>query len=193
VDYADFVDAVRAASEALGVAVLGYCLMPDHFHLVVLPKKDGDLSRFMLRVVAAHVRHYRLRYRAETGDKLYASRFRSFPVQKDSHLLDVLRFVESNPARSNAVKRANQWEWSSLATRGTRDTFIDSSLVKIPAGWERSVTQPMDGELETLRTCLFRGRPYGDATWTRRTADRLGLGSSLHPIGRPRKMVAKKK
>ncbi len=110
-DYKDFIEALAAASQALDTAVLGFCLMPDHFHLVVLPKRDGDLSRFMLRVVAAHIRNYRVRYRTAVGEKLFATRFRSFPVQRETYLLDALRVIESKPVRDGVARSPGRWKW----------------------------------------------------------------------------------
>ena len=48
-------------------------------------------------------------------------------------------------------------------------------------------------ELERLRQCVRRGRPCGDEGWVRRTARKLGLESSLRPVGRPKKRPEKKK
>src|SRR5207245_346087 len=107
--------------------VIGYCLMPDHFHLVLWPRKDGDLSRFMLRVATAHLRHYRDHHHGATGERLYAARFRSFPIQNDNHLVSVLRYVESNPVRSELSRRAGQWSWSSFKGRSADDTVVDAS------------------------------------------------------------------
>src|SRR5258708_31316918 len=65
-DYAAFVQMIGKAKEAVPMRVLGYCLMPNHWHLVLWPRADGDLSRFMLRLATSHVRrmHFLRRYHA---------------------------------------------------------------------------------------------------------------------------------
>ncbi len=72
--------------------------------------------------------------------------------------------------------------------------LLDDWPVDRPRGWRRVVNRPEDErELEWLRQCVRRGQPCGDEAWVRRTAIRLGLESSLRPVGRPKKMPEKKK
>src|SRR6266542_5055504 len=93
-DYDAFVAVLARVREIVPVDILAYCLMPNHWHLVLRPKRDGDLSRFMLRVATAHVRRYFAHYQNEAGGHLYQGRFKSFPVEADDHLLALLRYVE---------------------------------------------------------------------------------------------------
>ena len=66
--------------------------------------------------------------------------------------------------------------------------LLDEWPVSEPPDWlDRVNAADTAGELEALRRCVRRGRPYGDEEWVMRTADRLGLSSSLRPPGRPRK------
>lgn len=190
-DYAGFLEALAAAKDAVRMRILGYCLMPDHWHLVVWPRKDGDLSRFVLRVATAHIHRYRDRHHIEAGERLYAERFRSFPIQNDEHLLDILRYIESNAVRAKLAKRPGQWAWSSLKMRGETNGLVEASPVKLPRDWPANVAEPLAEKLVAMQTCRRRSRPYGTEVWTRRTADRLGLGFSLRPQGRPRKNVDK--
>ncbi len=103
---ADYDAYVKILLEGLEVVptmrVLGYCLMPNHWHLVLWPRHDGDLSRYLAWVSNTHVRRYRRHYHDEgRGGHLYQGRFKSFPVQSDGHLLAVLRYVEANALRRN--------------------------------------------------------------------------------------------
>jgi len=72
--------------------------MPNHFHLVLWPHKDGDLSRWMQWLLTAHVRRYHKHY-ASSGH-VWQGRFKAFPIEEDDHLLTVLRYVERNPHRA---------------------------------------------------------------------------------------------
>ena len=193
-DYDAFVALLAEVKRAVpGVRVLAYCLMPNHWHLVLLPRGDGDLSRFMQRLLTAHVRrHHAHRRSEESGGHLYQGRFKSFPVQEDFHLLVVLRYVESNPLRADPplARDPGRWRWCSFAARlsGAPAGLLDEWPVEVPRDWESLVREPLqDRERERLLTSLRRGRPYGDEKWTAKAADRLGLSHTLRPRGRPRK------
>jgi len=97
-DYAAFVRLFDEAQVRCPMRVLAYCLMPNHFHLVVWPWGDGDLSRWMQWLQTTHVRRYHEHYRS-TGH-VWQGRFKAFPIQEDEHLLTVLRYVERNPLRA---------------------------------------------------------------------------------------------
>ncbi len=191
-DYQAFLKALAHACIEIPMPVLGFCLMPNHFHLAVLPKEDGDLSRWMHWVLNTHVRRYHRHY--HSSGHIWQGRFKAFPIQQDEHLLTVLRYLERNPVRANLVKRADQWSWSS-ARYWPQDTGCPSYLalgpVPRPANWLEWVNQPLTpGDLEALRRCVNRGAPFGNAGWVERTAERLQLQSTLRPRGRPRKAGA---
>src|SRR3972149_3567800 len=112
-DFAAFLDLMAEANERLPVRILGYVLMPNHFHLVLWPFGDGDLSRWMQWLLTAHVRRYHRHY-ASSGH-VWQGRFKAFPIQEDEHLLAVLRYVERNALRARLVRRAEQWRWCSLS------------------------------------------------------------------------------
>src|SRR5579871_6302201 len=112
-DFAAFVKRLRRAGERVPVRLLAYCLLPNHFHLVLWPRADGELSDYMMWLLTAHVRRYHQHYHG--SGHVYQGRFRSFPIQEDAHLLTVLRYVERNPVRAGLAERAEDWPWSSAA------------------------------------------------------------------------------
>jgi putative transposase len=192
-DYDAFVRLLAEVKRAVpGVLVLAFCLMPNHFHLVLLPRRDGDLGRFMQRLLTAHVRRHHARHPGATGH-LYQGRFKSFPVQQDDlHLLTLLRYVESNPLRAARplARRPGGWRWCSFALRaaGDPDRLLDEWPVEMPRDWEALVAEPLeDRRRERPLTSLARGRPFGDEKWTTRAAGRLNLSHTLRPRGRPPK------
>src|SRR5665213_1677025 len=111
-DYAAFERVLEKTLELVPVRLLAYCLMPNHWHLVLWPRKDGDLSKFMLRLTTAHVRRQYAHYHDTDGGHLYQGRFKNFPVEEDRHLLTLCRYVEANALRANLVTRAHDWPWS---------------------------------------------------------------------------------
>ena len=176
--------------------ICAYALMPNHFHLVLWPRKDGDLSRFMQWLTMTHTQRWHAHRHSAGHGHLYQSRFKSFPIQANPHFLSVCRYVERNALRAKLVKRAEDWVWCSLACReqklDTSAALLDDWPVDRPRGWRRLVNEPQsEKELDRPHTCLRRGQPYGDEAWTRRTAVKLGLESSLRPVGRSRKVVGK--
>ncbi len=192
-DYDAFVEIMAQACERLPLRVFGWCLMPNHFHLVVRPHADDDLGRWMQWLMTSHVRRYHRHYESE--GHVWQGRYKAFPIQADDHLLTVLRYVERNPLRAGLVERAEAWRWSSLALRGQEPPpkLLKPSPVKLPRNWPTLVNRPQtEAEVQAVRKSIERGTPLGNAVWQRRTADALGLESTLRPRGRPRKPPPKK-
>lgn len=191
-DYDAFLDLLPRACARLPMRVLGWCLMPNHFHLVVRPYADDDLGRWMQWLMTSHVRRYHRHH--HTDGHVWQGRFKAFPIQADDHLLTVLRYVERNPLRACLTERAEAWRWSSLALR-TQDPppkLLASCPVKLPRGWTSLVNRPQtEAEVQAVRRSIERGAPLGGAFWQRRTAEKLGLQSTLRPRGRPRKTSKK--
>jgi putative transposase len=186
-DFAAFLRLLGEACERLPMRVLAYCLLNNHFHLVLWPHGDGDLSRWMQWLLTAHVRRYHRHYHG--SGHVWQGRFKAFPIQQDEHLLTVLRYVERNPVRANLVARAQDWLWSSAAVWGRKEwpAWLEAGPVRYEGNWLRWVNRPQTvAEEESLRKCIARGTPYGGRLWQRLTSRRLGLESSLRPRGRPR-------
>jgi putative transposase len=188
----------QACEREESIRLCAYCLMPNHFHLVLYPAHDGQLSRFMQWLTMTHVQRWHAHRHTGGRGHLYQSRFKSFPIQQDAHFLKVCRYVERNPLRAKLVKRVEKWPWSSLWQREHDSAPLKDHLanwpVKRPANWIERVNQPQDEkELDNLRQSTQRGRPYGAPDWSTRTAKRLNIESSLRPVGRPVKTKAKGK
>src|SRR6266567_1735105 len=117
-DYAAFERTLaQAVTREPGIRLCAYCLMPNHFHLVLWPTADAQLSRFMQWLTMTHAQRWHAHRHTGGRGHLYQSRFKSFPIQADRHFLSVCRYVERNPLRAKLVKRAERWRWSSLWLR----------------------------------------------------------------------------
>jgi putative transposase len=187
-DYAAFLRVLREAHAWLPVRLLAYCLMPNHWHLVAWPHKDGELSEWMRWLTVTHTQRWHAHYRSAGTGPVYQGRFKSLPVQEDDHLLTLLRYVERNPLRAGLVSRAEAWRWSSLGqVEGEEENPVLASWpVSRPRGWTKHVNETQtEAEMQAIRECVIRGRPLGDESWTQKTARRLGLESTLRPRGRP--------
>jgi len=184
-DYAAFARLLGEAGERIDVRLLAFCLMPNHFHLLLWPRQDGDLSRYMMWLTTAHVRRYHQHY--HSSGHVWQGRFRSFPIQEDDHLLSVHRYVERNPLRADLVARAQDWRWSSAAGAREGLPLLSPGPVSHRVDWLRHVNEAQtEAEVERLRECIRRRRPHGDDVWTAATARQMGLTASLRPRGRPR-------
>ena len=111
-DYEAFENILEQAVERYGTEILAWCLMPNHWHLVVKPHEDGELSRFVGWLSLTHTQRWHAHYHNPGSGHLYQGRFKSFPVQEEEHFLTVCRYVERNPLRANLVSRAEQWRSS---------------------------------------------------------------------------------
>ena len=176
------------------LGVLAYCLMPDHWHMVLWLRGEGQLGGFLRAVTIAHSKWWRSRHGRPGDAPLYKDRFRSFPLQMDESVLTICRYVESNPVRAGLTDLAEDWLASSRWRR-VRHNAEDRDLlapmpVGVPPAWGRRVNEPLaPEELSAIRVCLRRGRPFGGRTWQARAAAKLGLEHTLRPRGRPRKNV----
>lgn len=188
----DFLAFLRVLQEGLAkfdVELLCWCVMNNHWHLVLRPRCGPDLSRVMQWVAVTHARRRHAHYRSRGGGHLYQGRFKSFPVQDDRHFLTLCRYVEANPRRAKLLRRAEDWRWSSLGYGADEAIALPLAPwpVERPRGWAKIVNAALDdGDEQRLKASLLRGAPFGDDRWTLRVAQRSGLGGKLKPIGRPR-------
>ncbi len=102
-DEGDFIAFERILAEAVtryGMRLLAYCVLPNHFHLLLWPRGDGDLSQFMQWLTLTHTQRWHAHHQSAGSGHLYQGRFKSFPVQSDDHFLAVCRYVERNARAS---------------------------------------------------------------------------------------------
>ena len=191
-DFEAFERIIEQTLESRPMRILAYCLMSNHWHLVLWPERDGDLGAFMQKLTITHARNWQV-YRRRVGyGHLYQGRYKSFPIESDEHFYQVVRYVERNALRAKLVRRAQDWRFSSLwrrvnGTPESRQLLSDWPLPR-PRSWLQHVNQPQtDAELEAIRRSVRRGQPYGGDAWVRATVTRLGLESTLRPRGRPKK------
>jgi putative transposase len=177
-DFAAFESVLHEAKDWRPVRLLRYRLMPNHWHLVLWPTGDGDLSEFLRWLTVTHTQRWHARHHTSGTGPLYQGRFKSFPVQEDDHLLTVCRYVERNALRAALVEKAEEWRWSSLwrRTQGAAEHWLDAGPLALPADRLEHVNRPeTEAELKALRRSVRRGTPFGEEGWRLRTAKVLGL------------------
>lgn len=189
-DYSAFERIMISAMQRTPIRLLAYCLMPNHWHMVLWPMKDGEMTEFLRWSTITHSQRLHAHRHTAGYGHIYQGRFKSFPIEQDESLLNVLRYVERNALRANLVERAQDWRWCSLWRRlyGDGKLLLSAWPVDVPANWANWVNGAQTAsELEALRNSVNRGTPYGSAGWTTRIANVLGLEFTLRPRGRPRK------
>ena len=188
-DFMAFEQILAEGSQRFGMRVCGYCLMSNHWHLVLWPRGNGDLSAFMKWITVTHSHRWHSAHGTVGIGHLYQGRYKSFPVQDRVYYLTLMRYVESNPLRAELVKRSADWPWSSLAIRcgAEKPLALSDGPMELPQRWKKLVDGFADTPAEEIETCIRRGRPFGDEKWMLKTAKDLSLESALNPRGRPKK------
>jgi putative transposase len=160
-DYSAFLGFLADAGRRFPVVVDGYCLMPNHFHLVLRQSEPKAIPSYLHRVSLLSA----LRLRDETGSSglghVFQRRFWSYAVDDEAGFFRLLRYVEANALRSKLVQRAEQWEWGSLWERSTRGRkLLAPHFRPLPADWVDLVNREQQAEdLSGCRRPVKRGRP----------------------------------
>ncbi len=161
--------------------------MPNHWHFVLWPRDNKEVSEWVKWMTHTHTQRWHAHYHTSGTGHLYQGRFKSFAVQNDAHLLLVLRYVERNALRAGLVEWAEAWRWGSLwqRERGLGGELLSNWPVERPDDWVDFVNEPQsDSELETIRTSVKRGRPFGGDEWVERVVKEYGLESTMRAVGR---------
>lgn len=188
-DYKLFESIFEEAQIKFKVGILAYCLMPNHFHLVLHPSQDGDLQKFMQWLTLTHTQRWHTKNGTTGTGHLYQGRYKSFLVQGDRHLLTVIRYVERNPLRAKLVEKIENWNFSSLARRLTNNPKKQKLLaewpIEMPNEYLAFVSEPMNkNEEDVIRYSVNRSKPFGSGTWSSGMIDKYGLEATMRKRGR---------
>jgi REP element-mobilizing transposase RayT len=129
VDRRSWLAVVEQALERFEATVFGYCLMGNHYH-VVLQTHQPNLSRLMRHVNGVYTQRYNRRHR-KIGH-LFQGRFKAILVDKDAYFLEVCRYVDLNPVRAGMVRRPHDWAWSSYrahTAKAVAPPWLDSAAL----------------------------------------------------------------
>jgi putative transposase len=190
-DYALFEQLLTDGVEEYNVQLLAYCLMPNHWHLVLIPQEDGSLSRFMGWLCNAHTRKWHVAKGTVGQGHLYQGRYKSFLCQEDEHLFTIMRYVERNALKANLVRRAENWQWSSVWRRekGTvnQKQLLSPWPISVPSDYLTILNTPQtQEEEEVLERSVVKGVPYGSEEWTLSMVEKYELQQTMRSVGRPK-------
>ena len=190
-DYQLFESILADAKDFFTMRILGYVIMPNHWHLILYPHKDGDLSRCMQWITLTHTKRIHARNKTTGHGHIYQGRYKSFIVQRDTYLVQLMRYVERNPVRAKLVRKGENWRWSSLWRRvnGSREqkTFLSDLPVDLPKDYLSWVNEMEDDDaLASLRASVNKGTPLGGGSWLDTLLQKYNLSAAMREPGRPK-------
>ena len=164
--------------ERYGVELIGYCLMSNHVHLLVVPRKEDGLARSLKLTHGRFAGYWNAANRS--SGHVWQGRYYSCPLD-EAHLCEALRYAELNPVRARLVARAEDWPWSStpvhcgLAAANPR-LAMDMWRSRWGAEQWRAYleTQANESSIKAIRDSTLGGRPLGSPEFTR------ALGREAH-------------
>jgi putative transposase len=165
-DYTAFERVLEEAARQHPTRILAYCVLPNHWHIVLWPRRDGELTDFVRWLTHTHTMRCHAHFRTSGSGHLYQGRFKAFPVQTDDHFYSVVRYVERNALRTGLVSRAQEWRWSSLWRRRSGNDQAKSLLhawpLPEPSRWIGRKRNPSERPCAHPSTAVRRsGRPSG--------------------------------
>ena len=193
-DFEAFQRCLVRTMDVAPMRVLAYCVMSNHWHLVLWPRHDGELAKFMLRLTLSHARRS-LIHRGQVGTgHLYQGRYKSFAMQDGAHLGTVCRYVERNAVRAGLAKSSREWPWSSggqSLLAGEQKIDLEKHPALSREDWREWVDQPQTpAEEAAVLRCIRESRPFGDETWLQAMKKTLGWREP-QKRGRPKKKPGK--
>jgi len=191
-DYQMFESVLEEAKEKFDMRIISYSIMPNHWHLVLYPKNDGDLQKFVGWLSMTHTQRWHAVKETTGQGHIYQGRYKSFICQKDSHFLILTRYVERNPKKANLVRNAENWKWGSAWRRenGTerQKKLLSDWPVPRPINYLTYLNEPQtEDEEKTIQNSIVRGSPYGGDNWKDKVIKKFKLESTIKPRGRPKK------
>ena len=160
-DYERFLVLLQLGKDCADIKVYGFCLMPNHFHIVLEPQAEGAMSRYLQWVTGRYAAELRTKTQTRGLGHVFQQRYWNRGCDGVDDFFLLLRYVEANAHRANLVWQAEAWQWGSLYARQKGDTAIlDPPPFELPAYWTALVNRPqLDRELAFARFKPKRGRP----------------------------------
>jgi putative transposase len=188
-DFRAFLAVVAEVAYHIPMRILAYCIMRNHFHLLLWPYEGADLPFFMQLLMNRHLHRYLHHYPPAAPGHIYQGRYKNSIVHTELDLVKVARYVEANALSAGLVRRAHHYKWSSASPYADdpgRPSLADWPIAK-PARWLDFVNTPTPAdERRRIQRSLRRGAPCGPPDWVEKMAAMYGLEHTLRSVGRPR-------
>lgn len=180
---------LKKYSEKWGARVLAYCLMTNHVHLLIIPKKDESLYKMMQGITLCYTQYINRTY-SKTG-RLWESRYHSCIVDKDAYLWSVARYIEQNPVRAKIIRKPEDYPYSSAKAHILSlpddllggEFFSDRQRKDYVAFIRERIAEK---EINELKYHTRTGRPFGREGFLNKMERRLNRELSVRRPGRPK-------
>lgn len=128
-DYIAFIELLKDASSLWKARIAAYCLMPNHYHLLV-QTPEANLSRCMRHINGLYTQYFNRTYKSD--GQLFRGRYKSIIINGDSYLLELVRYIHRNPLNAGFVKRLEDYPWSShraYISKGNEGNWMHQDFV----------------------------------------------------------------
>jgi putative transposase len=185
-----YLELLRDDIERRQVALLGYCLMSNHVHLVMVPNSADGLAQALKRTHGRYASYWNALH--GSSGHLWQGRFYSCPLDQP-RLWEALRYTELNPVRAGLVADAGSWPWSSATVhlgQAMADGFLD--IEPWQHCWSASTWHAYlaagetQSELAAIRHCTYTGRPLGTTEFISELEQKTQRPLAAQKGGRPR-------
>lgn len=185
-DYNAFLELLGETVERFGLPLVAYCLMPNHWHLVMASVSHSQISRSLHWLTCTHAIRWARAHQRKGPGPVYQGRFKSIPVQSGLPLAEVCRYVERNAFAASLADRAEHWQWCSANQRvQNRPTPVLKEVAFLAApDWNESLNLPRNNA--AVARAIRHSRPFGEEEWVEQRVKELGLSPS-GKVGRPRR------
>jgi putative transposase len=190
-DFAAFLRIIADATLKVPMRILAYCIMRNHFHLLLWPHEGVDLPAYIQVLMNLHIQRYLQHYPPSSNGHIYQGRYRNVLVQDGAAVHRVARYIEANPLAAGVARRAEAYAWSSLSPRALDVDrpilYAGAEGISRTSEWIDFVNEPVSYETTArIQQSIRRGMPYGDNEWLQRVVAQHGLEHTLREPGRPR-------
>lgn len=172
------------------LTLLGYCLMSNHVHLIVMPLRTDSLALALKNTHGRYAAYWNAMH--QSSGHVWQGRFYSCPLD-DAHLWIALRYTERNPVRAGLVSAAQDWEWSSAPAHcGITDADPCLDMAAWSKRWSRATWRGYlhydenETELIAIRKSTHTGRPLGSGEFVRTLEEATARRLQPQKGGRPR-------
>jgi putative transposase len=186
-----YLDLLFHSIELHCLALIGYCLMSNHIHLIVVPGKPDSLARALKDTHGRYAAYWNASH--HSSGHVWQGRFYSCLLD-EAHLWEALRYAELNPVRAGLVAKAESWGWSSASAHcGTSPPNAHLAMEPWQARWAVKEWQSFlageqaQSQLTAIRNSTYTGRPLGTTEFIRSLERDTNRSLTVHKRGRPRK------
>ncbi len=186
-DYKVFEKILEDAVLVRDIKIISYCIMPNHWHIIFQTTRDGQLSEVLQWVTTTHATRWNTFRNNLGGGHLYQGRYKSFTVETNNYLLELIRYVERNPVRASLVPRAEDWKYSSHFRRKNKlDHWLSDTIIELPKNYTEWVNEK-EKDIGEMRCSVNKGKPLGSEGWVTNIIKKFGLEVTVREKGRPPK------